>query len=105
MKNGDTYCTLWTTGLSGPFEYNMVRVLSPNIIVGERGSLLLAQEGFDVMYNHTLDGDYDFVHRMIDFLSDDSIDECIDIMPDSVLVLTELKKYSKRIKETLGATK
>lgn len=103
MKKGDTYCTMWTTGFAGPFVYDGETTLNyRSIIEGDEASLLLAQKGYDIMYQHNVDGEYDFVKRVQEFVSHESIDERIDNLPDNVLELEELKKYSKVIQNVIG---
>lgn len=103
MKKGDTYCTMWTTGFAGPFTYDGETTFNPrNIIEGTEASLLLAQKGYVIMYQHNVEGEYDFVKRVQEFVSPESIDERIDNLPDNVLELKELKKYSKQIQKVIG---
>jgi len=104
MKKGDTYYTLWTTGLSGPYIYEGQSNLNfKGIITGDPKSLENAKLGFDYIYAHTdHEAEYDFVKRVVDMVSHKNIDFYIDKIGSNVVELNDLKKYSSRIQKVVS---
>ena len=104
LKKGDTYCTLWTTNLSGPFVYDGEKnILHNACIKTDQETIRHANNGIDLLMELHDVGE-DSAVKFIDIFSDETIDAELSNW-DKSWSLEALKKLAPRIREVLGEGK
>ena len=98
---GTQYFIFWQTGLNGPFTYNGGdNYMFCDFITGDMRELLLAQKGFDYMFErYTLDESRDFAGQIQDIVSDGAIDAQLAETDDDQVVqaLEAVRKHRHQL--------
>jgi len=102
LKKGDTYCTMWTTHLEGPFIYDGKANLLFNTVIKAPSSVLIpAQFGFDIMRDtHTMENG-GLKIPFEELANPEWIDVEINAMEARIHKLRCLKELSPQIKKAL----